>query len=427
MMRHDANECAFAVALAARACPPGIFLAALVVIAATLAPLACASSPAGTDGGGEDASPDGDADQRALDGGDIGPDAAQAEDATDAAVDQAEVVLVATYLGGISSFTVDHATGRLDPAAGSPYDQGARLYALAVHPSGRFVYATDLRGTVNSYAIAAGGVGRLAPLPGSPLVIGLRAISVAIDPSGRFLYVGDEQSLHVFAVDAATGALDAVPGSPFDTGGQPSTIVFHPSGRFVFASFVSIAPAGNGGIRGFVVDTASGVPTEVSGSPFATTGVRGGGMALHPSGDFLYIGSSGVTGFRVDSDSGALTAVAGFPVAGGNSDSTAVDVAVDARGRYLYATNSIGGTVHGYAIDAASGMLTAVPGSPFDGRPLPYSVAVDPAGRFVYVGNDDANEVSVFSLDAASGTLAPIAGSPFTANGIQPEIAVVGG
>jgi 6-phosphogluconolactonase len=71
--------------------------------------------------------------------------------------------------------------------------------------------------------------------------------------------------------------------------------------------------------------------------------------------------------------------------------------------------------------------LTAVPGSPFDGRPAPYSVAIDPAGRFVYVGNDDANQLSAFSLDAATGTLNPIAGSPFTANGLQPEIAVSDG
>ena len=204
--------------------------------------------------------------------------------------------------------------------------------------------------------------------------------------------------------------------------------MFHPSGRFVFASFVGIAPAGNGGIKSFAVDATSGVPTEVTGSPFATTGVRGGGLAVVPSGDFLYIGSSGIAGFRIDSNSGALTALAGFPVAGGNSDSTAVDVAVDPRGRYLYATDFRGspGTVNGYAIDAASGQLTAVPGSPFDGGFGPYSAAIDPAGRFVYVGNDDVNGLSVFSLDAATGTLAPIAGSPFTANGLQPEIAVSG-
>jgi 6-phosphogluconolactonase (cycloisomerase 2 family) len=408
-------------------------MAGAFVLATVLAPLACGSSPGSHDGGVEDASVEDGTDARTTAPDGTVSDAPSADggrddgetDAPDAARPP-EIVFVATYLGGLSSFVVDDATGRLDAAPGSPYDRGAQLYALAVHPSGRFVYATDLRGTINSYGVTA-GVGMLAPLPGSPLAIGSAAISVAIDPSGRYLYVGDQESLHVFAVDQSTGALAALPNSPFDTGGRPCTIVFHPSGGFVFASFVSIAPAGNGGIRAFAIDAASGAPTEVAGSPFATTGnVRGGGMVLDPDGKFLYIGSSNVLGFSIDRDTGGLSALAGFPVPGGNSDSTAIDLAVEPRGRYLYATSNLG-TVHGYGIDAASGMLSAVPGSPFDGHTLPYSVAVDRAGRFVYVGNDDVNELSVFSLDATTGALAPIASSPFTVNGIQPEIAVTGG
>ena len=100
-------------------------------------------------------------------------------------------------------------------------------------------------------------------------------------------------------------------------------------------------------------------------------------------------------------------------------------VAVDPRGQYLYASDFLG-TVTGYSIDASTGAFAAVPGSPFNAQPLPYSVAVDPAGRFVYVGNDDSDEVSVFSLDRATGALTPITGSPFAARGLQPEIVVSG-
>jgi 6-phosphogluconolactonase (cycloisomerase 2 family) len=362
--------------------------------------------------GNEGDTSDGGADGNVGDGGDGGR--------------PAERLFVATYLGGLSSFTVDDSTGRPDPTAGSPVDVGAQLYALTIHPSGRFVYATDLRGRLIAYAISP-ATGTPAHLPGSPVTIGSAAIAAAIDPSGRFLYIGDQQSLHVFAVDQVTGAVTAIPDSPFDLGGQPCTIAFHPSGRFLFASFGAIGPEAHGGIRTFALDATSGAPTEVSGSPFLTDNVRGGGVVLHPNGQFLYVGSfNKLSGFLVDQDAGSLTPLPGFPTGGGNSDATAVDVALDPRGRYLYATDILG-SVYGYAIDAGTGMLSALPGSPFDGGPLPYSVAVDPAGRFVYVGNDDANLLSVFSLDPVTGALAPIADSPFTVNGLQPEIAATGG
>jgi 6-phosphogluconolactonase (cycloisomerase 2 family) len=229
----------------------------------------------------------------------------------------------------------------------------------------------------------------------------------------------------VFEIDPASGALRAVAGSPFALSGSLATIAFHPTGAFLYASFAALPePATSGGIRCYAVNRTTGAPTEVAGSPFATT-LRGGAVVLHPSGKFLYDGgafATGVHAFTVDAATGALTAVAGSPFPGANSDPTAIDVAIDPRGQYLYASDFLG-TVTGYRIDASSGVLTPVPGSPFNARPSPYSVAVDPAGRFVHVGNDDGGHISVFSLDRATGTITPVAGSPFEGGGLQPEFA----
>ena len=353
-----------------------------------------------------------------------GPDATPPPDAADGGGPSPEIVFVATYLGGMLTFVVDPTSGRLDPAAGSPYDRGAQLYAVAVHPSGGFVYATDLRGKINGYRVTR-GLGTLEPVPGSPLTIGTVAIAAVIDPLGRFLFVGDDESLRIFAIDPTSGALAERTAARFPTGGQPSTLMFHPSGRFLYASFIGIGPAGNGGIRALEVDATAGTLTEVTGSPFAMTGVRGGGMALHPSGKFLYVGSSQLSGFRIDPGTGALDPLAGFPLPGGNSDATAISVAVEPAGHYLYATNSLG-TIHGYRIDGSSGMLEGVSRSPFEDRSAPYSVAVDPAGRFVFVGND-VGTLSVYAIDPPTGNLDSVGGSPFTADGLQPEVAVSGG
>jgi 6-phosphogluconolactonase (cycloisomerase 2 family) len=415
-------------------------------LAATLAVLACSSSAQALHDGGVDTgmSADGAGASGGLDGGAAGLDGGAAGldggaagldggaagldggaaglDGGTAADPPPESLFVATYLGGLSSFTVDDVTGRPQPA-GAPFDEGAQLYALALHPSGRFAYATDFRGTVIGYVLTP-GAGASAHVPGSPVAVGSAAIAAAVDPAGKFLYVGDTQSLHVFSIDPATGALTGTAHSPFDIGGQPCTIAFHPSGRFLFASFGAIGPEGHGGLKTFALDVTSGAPTEVDGSPLLNDQVRGGAVTVHPNGKFLYVGSfSSLHGFLVDEETGALAPLPGLPVPGGNSDATAIDVAIDPQGRYLYATDFVG-SVYGYRIDGASGALSAVPGSPFDGRPSPYSLAIDPAGRFVYVGNDDANLLSVFSLDPASGALAPIAGSPFNVTGLQPELAL---
>src|SRR2546425_269731 len=89
------------------------------VVRAALTPIAgsCASTGAHDGGGGNDAL-DGATDIFGGDGG-----------AADGG-EHSEIVFVATYRGGLWSFVVDQASGRLDGAPGSPFDQGAQLYAL---------------------------------------------------------------------------------------------------------------------------------------------------------------------------------------------------------------------------------------------------------------------------------------------------------
>ena len=47
------------------------------------------------------------------------------------------------------------------------------------------------------------------------------------------------------------------------------------------------------------------------------------------------------------------------------------------------------------------------------------------AGRFAYVVNQGSNTLSAFVIDAASGSLTPVAGSPFASTGTTPVAAVV--
>jgi 6-phosphogluconolactonase (cycloisomerase 2 family) len=65
-------------------------------------------------------------------------------------------------------------------------------------------------------------------------------------------------------------------------------------------------------------------------------------------------------------------------------------------GRFAYATNHFDNDVSGYTIDATTGALTAIAGSPFDTGIRPQNVAIDPTGRFAYVVNQTDKDIRAY-------------------------------
>ncbi len=338
-----------------------------------------------------------------------------------------EFAYVATYLGGLLGYSIEPQTGALVPLPGSPYDGRAGLFAVSLHPSGDFIYVADYLGkAVDAFRIDQSN-GELTRLPGfpfpvtAPAQLGAGPVALTLHPSGRFAYVVNNGHIEAYAIAADTGVFTVVPGSPFSVASPPAVLAVEPAGRYLYASRDL-----DGTVSGYAIDAVSGALTELDGSPFGANLLgRGGAIVFHPNGRFLFKGGGNVSSFRID-PSGVLTDVTGTPVAGGGSDDIAIDVAIDPSGQYLYGVTTSTGLLRGYAIDPDTGVLAAVPGSPFTANPSPYSVAVDPSGRFVYVGNDDASEVSAFSVDRSTGTLSPVAGAPFDAYGLQPEFAIAG-
>ena len=65
----------------------------------------------------------------------------------------------------------------------------------------------------------------------------------------------------------------------------------------------------------------------------------------------------------------------------------------------------------GFAITPTTGGLTK--GTPVGAGTLPLSLVADPGGGFVYAANYASNDVSAYSVDAVSGALTAVKGSPF--------------
>jgi DNA-binding beta-propeller fold protein YncE len=149
-------------------------------------------------------------------------------------------------------------------------------------------------------------------------------------------------------------------------------------------------------------------------------------LADHSGGSiqFAYVanaGSNDVSAYAIDASSGTLTRVKGSPFGAGTAP---YSVAVDPTGTFAYVPNAGSNNVSAFSIDASNGVFEKVKGSPFEAGTGPVAVACDPAGKFVYVVNNGSNDVSAYAIDATSGALTPVTGSPST-TGSQPDAVAV--
>jgi 6-phosphogluconolactonase len=314
----------------------------------------------------------------------------------------------------LSGFAIDPGTGTLVPLAGSPFSAPGSPFAVALHPSGRFLYHSASSSLIGSKLVDL-STGALTPL-GAPVNTGSSgAVDIQIDPAGVFLYVVNTipNTLSAFRIDAVSGALTPVAGSPFAAGAGPYSATIDPTGRFLYAGNTS-----GSGVSAFSIDRATGALSALPGSPFPTAATTRG-VALDPAGRFLYAASGSdntVSAFTIDASTGVLTTVPGSPYPSGVSPLLA---AVDRAGRHLYVTNTASNNVSAFRIDGGSGALTPVAGSPFPCGERPVGIVVDLSGRFVYVANSNHNTLSAFVVDA-SGALVPAPGSPVPTGGFTP-------
>jgi 6-phosphogluconolactonase (cycloisomerase 2 family) len=339
-----------------------------------------------------------------------------------AATPSGSFVFVANFgSGNVSAFSASAGSGSLTAVAGSPFAAEPSAYAIAVAPSGKFVYVTNANSTSNNisgYSISA--TGALTPITGSPFQAGNDTRAVAIDPTGKFLYAANATSNDVsaYTIAAATGVLSQVTGSPFPlpaTAGVPQSIAVDPATKFVFVGS-SAAP----NISAFTINAATGALAGVVGSPFADPGGSNYGIAVDALDRFVYVanGTGSVSAYTITAGTGALNLIFGSPfLAGSNSFS----LALDPSSRFLYIPDSSSNTVFLFAVDQSSGALTL--SRTINGRMDPFFIAlangtvpVAYAPKFAYAANSDSDNVSAYTIDAATGVLTPVAGSPFKAD-----------
>lgn len=282
--------------------------------------------------------------------------------------------------------------------------------SLALSADKQFLYAAVR--SVESVATL-----RVNPGDGALKLLGTTKVAgnpvyITPDRSGKHLltayYTGNKTAVYPIAAD---GTVQTTATSLHPTGANPHCLVPSPDGRFVFVS-----NTGADKILQYQFDTTTGKLTPNTPPEILTP--KGDGprhLTFHPSGKFLYAvnekGSS-TTAFQFNSQTGALTALQTLPTlpADFTGNNTCADIEITPDGKFLYASNRGHDSLARYAIDAATGRLTALGHTPTEKTPREF--AIDPTGRFLIAAGQSSNRLAVYRLDPATGALAPLAVHP---------------
>jgi 6-phosphogluconolactonase len=331
----------------------------------------------------------------------------------------------------IYAFAIDPTTGALTAVPGSPFTNSQFVSGhpnpdIAVDPTSHYLYLASLNdGTVGGFAIDQ-TTGALTPLMGAPYGAGTGAGAIpAFSPNGKFLYVMNQNANTVSGYTIASdGSLSNITGSPFASGvTTPTWISFTPNGGFAYVS-----GSGSNNIAAFTADPNTGVLTPIASGIYATNDSYPASITIDNAGKHLYVPNkhgATISAFTINGD-GTLTSI-GSVAAGGLTTFLQIEV----NGKYAYASsgNATTNGLYGYAIDATTGALTALTGSPYVTGSQPLFVTIDPSGTYAYTANYGSANVSGFKIDPTTGVPASLGNfaadlAPFVVS-ISPEAAGV--
>ncbi len=339
---------------------------------------------------------------------------------------QTNLVAVGTYTrttsDGIYVCSFDWETGDLEPVASASGAENPSF--LAVHPNGRWLYATseieefegERQGALYAYTIDA-DAGRLTLINvrGSG---GAGPCHVSVDATGRYLLVANYHGGSVCVAPISDdGSLEALScfiqheGSSVNPDRQEQahahSINLDAQNRFAY-----VPDLGQDKVVIYRLDLERGDLVENDPAYVGTEpGAGPRHFDFHPNGRRAYVinelGST-ITGYEYDSDSGALTpfqTVGTLPPGFGRSNTTA-DIHVHPSGRFVYGSNRGHDSVAIFSVDEETGRLTEVGHQSTQGW-TPRNFAIDPSGEFLLAANQDTDTVVSFRIDGKSGALTP--------------------
>lgn len=323
---------------------------------------------------------------------------------------------------GIYCYKLDLASGKLTSVGVTEGIKNPSF--LAIHPSGKFLYAVS---EVNDSSGKPGGAvsafsldrktGELKPLNHQSSE-GAGPCHVSVDKTGKVAMVanygsGSIASLPIKSDGSLEKAASAIQheGSSVNQARQAGPHA-HSINVSLDNRFAVAADLGLDKLLVYKLDPAKG--TLTANSPPSAATPQGGGprhFAFHPSGRFAYNCNeilSSVTAYAYDGDKGSLTelqTISTLPEeTKGNSTA---EIQVHPSGKFLYCSNRGHDSLAIFTIDEKTGKLTAAGHQKTLGR-TPRNFGIDPTGAYVIACNQNTDNVAVFKVDQTNGKLSPV-------------------
>jgi 6-phosphogluconolactonase len=294
---------------------------------------------------------------------------------------------------------------------------------LALHPNGRYLYATSEGGTgeladhIVAYAVNA--TDRAADLKelGAVAAGGKGPCHLSIDSTGHWLFAANYVSgtLAVFAIRSDGRLADAaqiIPqqastGTPDNRGSHAHQILQSPDGRFILAANLGLD-------RIFVYHFDASNGSLSANNPPSFELASGDGprhLLFAPDGQHVYLVnelSASLVSLRWDASSGQLQPLSQVSIlppgyAGLRSGS---ELALLPESSNLYVSsrgdsNSV--TIFHLGRDGTAQRI----GSIASGGRTPRFIGIDPSGRFLLAANQDSDNLTIFRITPRTGLLAP--------------------
>jgi 6-phosphogluconolactonase len=334
-------------------------------------------------------------------------------------------VFIGTYTGG-NSKGIYRAQLARSSGVMSPPELAAEIENpsfLALHPSGKFLYAAgELSnfkgkpgGAVSAFALDA-KTGKLTLL-NQQSSRGAGPCHLVVDRAGKNVLVANYGggSVAVLPIDE-DGSLQEASAFVQHTGKSVNarrqeaphahSINLDPSGRFAV-----VADLGLDKVLVYRFDSEKGTltpndPPHVELAPGA--GPRH--FAFHPSGRFGYVINemhSTVTALAYDSNKGELKEIHTIStLAKPHQGNSTAEVQIDPSGKFLYGSNRGHDSLAIFTIDQETGRLTAA-GHQATGGKTPRNFGIDPIGGMLLAANQSSDTVIGFHIDSKTGQLKP--------------------
>jgi 6-phosphogluconolactonase len=319
----------------------------------------------------------------------------------------------------IACFAIDAGTGKLTHRADMPVAGGPSV--LATSADRRVLYVGHrTEPAISSFRIdpASGALTRQGSVAAADAPTFL-----ATDRTGKYLlsayYQGGYAAVHPLGSDGAVGG---PPLDRHDTAIGAHAIATDPSNRFAFVPHISRLqdnvlepPKNNPGpnfIAQFRFDAQSGRLT-----PNAPFRVEQGELVgprhycFHPTRDLVYFSDEqgcSVTVYRMDGTAGTLSTVQRVSTLPEeySERNTCSQIHLTPSAKFLYVGNRGHNSIAGFAVDAATGQLTAVGQVPTEA--VPSAFCVDPAGDFLFSAGTASGRLAAYRINRETGVLTPL-------------------